>query len=59
MFATGVSVDVSGEFSGELPVDVSNYIHFCYNSTNFCYPLSCEVSGGISDEFNLFLLFRV
>jgi hypothetical protein len=36
---------ISSEFSDEFPVDVSDDIHFCYNSTIFCYALSGEVSG--------------
>jgi hypothetical protein len=41
MFSIGVSSEVSGEF----PVDISDDIHFCYNSTIVCYTLSGEVSG--------------
>jgi hypothetical protein len=47
----GVSDEVSGEFSGEFPVDVSDDTHFCYNSFLFCYVVSGEVSG----EPSLFL----
>jgi hypothetical protein len=49
---------VSGEFSGEFHVDVSDDILFCYNSTTFCYAVASEVSGGLSGKLNIFLLFH-
>jgi hypothetical protein len=57
MFATGVSGEVSAEFSGEFPIDISDDIHFFYNSIIFLLRALRRDSGGLSDELSLFLLF--